>query len=255
MRRFGLLIGATVFLGVVWWLRGNTDVLTFVVPTNREVLYATTFTDGVFLADWSTEDRRGYVSELVDEQLQLTIEEAVFLAPGTPNALRATMQYPLRDFDYRVEATALEGPLNNSFGVVFRQLDPQTYYIFYISSDGYYSVWRETPAGRIALSNWIPTDAVNQGTDGVTNRVRVVAQGSEFVFFVNDTPLPLCVPDAPSGESTYIEATATCVDGTMQPTLTDNTIPYGKIGVIVTPFVSGQLSVAFDNPVVLRPIE
>lgn len=255
MWRYSLLVVAAALLGGFWWLRGNTAALAFVVPANRDVLYATTFTDGLFLADWSTEDRRGYVSELVGDRLQLTIQEAVFLAPGPPNALRATLRYPLRDFDYRVEATVLEGPLNNSFGVVFRQLDPQTYYIFYISSDGYYSVWRETPAGRIALSNWIPTAAVNQGTDGVVNRLRVVAQGDEFVFFVNDVPLPLCVPDAPGGESTYVEATGTCEGGAMRPTLTDGTIAQGKVGVIVNPFASGQLSVAFDNPVVLAPRE
>ncbi len=255
MRRYSLLVIAVVLLGVVWGVRRNPEALAFVVPANGDVLYATTFTDGTLLMDWSTEDRRGYVSELIDERLQLTIQEAVFLAPGRPDALRATMRYPLRDFDYRVETTVLEGPLNNSFGVVFRQLDPQTYYIFYISSDGYYSVWREAPAGRIALSTWIPTDAVNQGTDSVTNQLRVVAEGDEFAFFVNDTSLPLCVPDDPEGESTYVESTSTCVEGSMQPTLTDATIPHGKIGVIVNPFASGQLSVAFDNPVVLSPPE
>jgi len=253
MRRLWFLLLSILFLGGIWWLRGNTEVLRFTVPQNRDVLYATTFTDGRFIEDWSTEDRRGYVSGIEDDQLQLMIEEAVFLAPTDPNALRATLQYNFGDFDYRVKTEVLESPLNNSFGVIFRQADPFTYYIFYISSDGYYSVWRETPAGRIALSTWIPSDVIAQGTDGVENTVRVVGEGNTFQFYVNGEAMMLCVPTDPDGESTYVEATEECVEGQMQPTLTDDTIAEGRLGVIINPFSSGQISVGFDNPVVLRP--
>ncbi|MEO0565849.1 MAG: hypothetical protein AAF125_27315, partial [Chloroflexota bacterium] len=213
MRRFTLWIIALLCLGAVMMLRRNAEALQFVVPTNRDLLYATTFSDGQFTTDWSTEDRRGYVSDISNGQLQLTIEEAVFLAERSPNAIRATNRYRFGDFDYRVRTTALEGPENNSFGIVFRQVSPDTYYIFYISSDGYYSIWRETPAGRIALSAWIPTDVINQGTDNITNDIRVVGTGNTFSFYANGEQLRVCVPDDPSGESTYVESTEECVGG------------------------------------------
>jgi hypothetical protein len=254
MRRWVFLLGSVVFVALMWWLQGQADRIRYVIPANQDILYATTFNDGAFAADWTTEERRGYVSTITEDRLRLTIEQAVFMLPSRPDALRTTNRFSFRDFDYRVTTTALEGPENNSFGVIFRQASPTTYYIFYISSDGYYSVWRETPAGRIALSAWIPSEAINQGTDNITNTVRVLANGDTFRFFVNGTPLMVCVPDDPNGESTYVEADEACIAGQMQPTLTDAIIPTGKLGVIVNPFASGQLAVAFDN-VVVRPPE
>lgn len=253
MRRWIFLLLSLGVLALVWWLRGNAHQFAFVVPANRDVLYATTFTDSRFAEDWSLEERRGYLSGVVDDRIQLTIEEAVFLTPSGPDALRTMNRFNYSDFDLRVQTTVLEGPENNSFGVIFRQVDPATYYIFYISSDGYYSVWRELPTGYIARSNWIPTDVVRQGTEGVVNDIRVVAQGDTFQFYINDTLMQVCVPNNPDGESTYVESRSECVDGTMQDALVDDTIASGQLGMIVTPFASGQLTVAFDNVVVLSP--
>jgi hypothetical protein len=253
MRRWIFLLFSILLLVLTWWLRGNTDRFVFVVPSNREVLYASSFTDGRFAEDWSLEDRRGYLSGIVEDRIQLTIEDAVFLTPSGPDALRTMNRFSFGDFDYRVQTTALEGPDNNSFGVIFRQTDPATYYIFYISSDGYYSVWRELPTGYIALSNWIPTDVIRQGTDGAVNDIRVVAQGGTFQFYINDMLVQVCVPNNPDGESTYVESRSECVDGTMQDTLVDNTIANGQLGIIVSPFASGQLTIAFDNALVLSP--
>ncbi len=249
MRRVMFLLGSVVLLGVVWWLRGSTDALRFVVPGNAPVLYATTFGNGALLEDWSQQDRRGYITDISDEALSLTIEEVVFIAEANPEALRATNRYLFQDFDYRVQATANEGPVDNSFGVVFRQLDEETYYLFLISSDGFYSVWRQLPGVPLReLSTWIESDAIAQGI-GAANAVRVTAQGADFQFYVNGEQLPVCIPDNPDGTSTFTGGE--CIDGAMLTTLTDDNIPYGKLGVIVSPFAPGQLTVTFDNVVVL----
>lgn len=248
MRRWWFLVVSLLFLGFVLVLRQFQDALRFVVsPDAGAVLYATTFTDGRFAEHWSAQDRRGGTISFDDHALRLTFDEFV----PSQSLLRSINRYPFSDFDLQVTAQALTGPLDNSFGIVFRQLDDQTYYLFYISSDGYYSVWRETPAERFALSTWIPTEAINQGADGsTTNTLRVVAEGNIFRFFVNDEPLQLCIPDLPDGESTY---TTECVDGTMQPTLSDDTIPYGRIGVAIETLRDGGMTVQFDD-VLLRSL-
>lgn len=248
MRRLLYPIVSLLLLAVVLWLRGQADRMRFVVPNNAaDVLYASTFANA---ADWEQQDRRGYVIDRAQERLTLTIEEVVFMAEDTPDSLRSTLPYLFENFDYRVETSALEGPLDNSFGVVFRQADDETHYYFLISSDGYYSVWRKV-AGfpPQELSAWIPSDAIVQGVDGETNTLRVVGQGDEFRFFVNGEPLLLCIPNNPDGLSTY--SGGECVGGEMRDTLVDDTIPDGKLGVIVNPLAPGQLSVAFDDALVL----
>lgn len=245
MRRAWFLLLSLLILGVTLGLRQIEDTLGFIVPSNRAVLYATTFDAATYGDDWSVQDRRGGVTTIADGVLTLTFDSNT----QRRELLRSVNVYPYGDFDLRVTASATAGPLDNSYGVVFRQLDESTYYLFYISSDGYYSVWRETPNGRIALSTWIPSDAIVQGADGSTeNRLRVMAQGDTFRFEVNDTPLQLCIPNNPDGESTY---TVECVDGTMQDTLTDDTIPYGQLGVAVETLRDGELAAQFDDVVVL----
>jgi hypothetical protein len=249
MRRAGFLLVALVLVGLAWWSRGQTDAVRFIVPANP-IQYATTFDGGKFAEDWSVEERRGYVVAADNDQLTLTIQEAVFMA-GAASSLRATNRYLFRDFDLQVTTIAESGPLNNSFGVVFRQLDPQTYYTFYISSDGYYSVWYESAEASTRLSDWIASDVIQQGVDGARNTIRVIADGDTFSFLVNGQQLDLCIPDDPAGQSTM--AAGECVDGSLQPTLTDTRLPYGQIGLILAPIASGEQAIAFDNVVVRSP--
>ena len=242
-----MLVSVAV-LGAVLWGRGQADSLEFIVPQDAApVLYATTFDDGQFTSDWFQTERRGGVSAITDDALVLTFDERT---PGRERLL-STNQYLFRDFDLQVDASVTAGPLNNSYGVVFRRLNEQTYYLFYVSSDGYYSVWRETPQQVIKLSDWIASDAVNQGVDGQTNRLRVVAERDTFRFFVNETALEVCIPDDPTGESTM--SGGECIGGTLQPTLVDDTIPYGAPGVAIETILDGGMSVTFDNVVLLPP--
>lgn len=248
MRQLIVFVGSVLVLLLVVWLRRSADNFRFVVPPRAgDVLYATTFDGGILSEDWSIEVRRGGAIEIADGALHLQFDEIV---PGE-NLLRSNNQYLFGDFDMRVTSAATGGTMNNSFGVIFRQIDPQTYYLFYISSDGWYSVWRETPDERFALSNWIPSDAIVQGVTGERNVLRVVAEGDTFRFFVNDEHLLLCVPDDRGGQSTY---TNECVGGTMQDSLTDTTIPYGQVGVAIETIVDGGMAVTFDD-VVLVPAD
>jgi len=236
-------------LCLAWWGRGREDTLRFVIPHDASpVLYATTFARQQAGDDWALQARRGGTVEVTQEALELTLD------PQTPGRVRllSTQRWLFEDFDLQADAAATDGPLNNSYGVVFRRLNENTYYLFYVSSDGYYSVWRETPEQIIKLSDWIQSDAVEQGTDGAVNALRVVARGDTFQFYVNGQPLSVCIPDDRSGESTM--SGGECVAGQLQPSLMDDTIPYGAVGVAVETILEGGMAATFDN-IVVMPVE
>lgn len=241
-----LLVSVVLFVGV-WWLRQDSDRLNFRLPCDASgVLYANTFTDDLSLADWAQQDRRGGTIAQADGVLRLAFAEVV--PPGA--RLFSFEPYTLCNFDYTLTAAVTGGPLNNAYGVIFRYVDPQTYYIFYVSSDGFYQVLRVLPEGWFRLSDWMPSEAIQQGVNGEQNRLRVVAEGARFRFFVNDEPLMLCVPNTPTGESTFA---GECVEGSLQAEVRDDAIPYGKVGVVIETIVSGGLVAEFDDVVVRGP--
>jgi hypothetical protein len=132
------------------------------------------------------------------------------------------------DFVLEVEATQVSGPNNNSYGVLFRVQDPTAYYRFDISGDGYYAVTRRDPTGggrwTWLTGDWVPSTAIHQGAS--TNRIRVLAQGSHFVFWVNGEQL-------------------TEAD--------DKTYSRGAIGLNAGSFDEPGVMVSFDNLTITKP--
>jgi hypothetical protein len=195
------------------------------------------------------------------------------------------------DFDVSVQASAIDGPIDNGFGLVFRLQEPvercdmpllalcalaevdilnvglrllfpaqattpSGYYMFLISSDGYYSVWKaedifgETQASMV--STWIPSDVILQGLDA-ENTIRVQGIGDAFRFFINEQAVALCIPDAEGAESTYFMDT--CVDGQMVTTWRDATFGDGKNWCSGKQYSDGGtgVTVAFDQVIVTQP--
>jgi hypothetical protein len=148
-----------------------------------------------------------------------------FLVKNDLGLFWTTAGESLRDGVYEVEATQLEGPLDNGYGMLFRvDTDENSFYMFEVSGDGY--VWtglcrerceaEETP---FIENGWFQSDAVNSGLDA-TNVLRVRAEGGNLIFFVNDQEVGR---------------------------VTDNTLDAGDIGLVVETFGEGGVLVAFDN--------
>ena len=100
------------------------------------------------------------------------------------------------------------------------------------------------------MSNWIDTPLVNQGIGG-ENRLRVVAEGDAFRFWINDEPAPVCVPNNPDAESTYVMGT--CVEGAMLDVLRDSSLASGQIGVVALTFGEPDVVAEFDDVVIYSP--
>jgi hypothetical protein len=147
-----------------------------------------------------------------------------FLVKAELGLFWATAGVERGDGIYQVEATQLDGPLDNGYGLMFRvNTDTNSFYLFEVSGDGY--VWigvcensceEEQP---LVGDGWVASDAVNQGLNA-TNVLRVRVEGGNMIFFVNDQEVAR---------------------------VTDNTLRQGDIGIMVETLGQGDVLVAFDN--------
>lgn len=90
---------------------------------------------------------------------------------------------------YEVEATQIDGPLDNGYGMLFRaDTENGNFYLFKVSGDGYVWIGRyrdEAEEQAIIGDHWFASPAVNQGLNQ-SNRLRVQAESGNMIFFVND---------------------------------------------------------------------
>jgi hypothetical protein len=142
-------------------------------------------------------------------------EESLYWATGGEN---------FTDGVYEVEATAVDGTLNNGFGMMFRyDEETDSFYLFEVSSDGY--VWIGlcqngcSEVDAVVEGGWFQSDAVNLGLDA-TNFLRVEAKGSNLAFYVN---------------------------GIEVGRMNDSTLTGGDIGLLVETFDEGGVRILFDN--------
>ena len=154
------------------------------------------------------------------------IENGVFnLTAFVDNGIYWTS--PSERFDdgiYEVEATAVAGPENNGFGLMFF-IDEATndFYLFEISSDGY--VWIGFCANGcdevelLVDDGWFESELIRQGL-GNTNRLTVEVVGGEMRFMIN---------------------------GQEAATATDTRLTSGDMGLLVETFDEGDVRVQFDN--------
>jgi hypothetical protein len=241
LRRIAILVALALVLGGL--IGANQQISQWhyeLSGTSGELLYLSTFDEG---ADWALFEGR-LSAQLSDGRLLLNV--------GLPeSAPLTTARVYVRDFDLRTSAQATTGPLNNGYGVIFRYQNPQNFYMFLVSSDGYYQVSRVLNDNTTELSTWIPSAIVNAELN-VENHLRVVARGASFEFFINDQRAQLCIPTAADAVSTYREGLG-CIGGTMQDALTDTSFASGQVGVIARSFDEPDVIAAFDNVQLYSP--
>ena len=131
---------------------------------------------------------------------------------------------------YEVEATQIDGPLDNGYGLLFRA-NPATgdFFLFKISGDGYVWIGRyRDGAEEVTLigDHWFESAAV-QGGLNVANRLTVRAEAGNMIFYVN---------------------------GQEVGRVTDNTFTAGDVGLLVQTLGGAPVTVSFDN-LSVRPLD
>ena len=136
----------------------------------------------------------------------------------------ATAGENFADGSYEVEATPLDGAIDNGYGMLFRvDEEKDKFYVFKVSSDGYVFLGRcaDGCLEEEALTNqdWFDSASVQTGF-GVTNHLKADVSGTEMVFFVNGDEVGRASDDA---------------------------LAKGDIGLLAETFTPGGLQVTFDN--------
>lgn len=249
MRRLLILFAFAVLLAVLVVLnRAAADWRPVVGGAPGELVYAASFDgapDDPFNLEWEQYGGR-LNAGIADGALQIEVGDA----PSLPYSL-SRAHYA--DFDLRARASAVSGPIDNSYGVIFRAQDAANNMRFMVSSDGYYQVARILDGVETILSAWILDETnVRAGLNAV-NHLRVIGVGDRFAFEINGASVPLCVPNEPGAISTY--AGGQCYGGTMQTTLSDGALSTGRVGVIAGATGTGGAGVIarFVDVIVIEP--
>jgi len=172
--------------------------------------------------NWSLESDLEASANYTNGQLQLHIT-----APNLVTWVEL-QERQFDDFVLEVDASQIGGSSDNSYGVIFRVQDPSAYYIFEISGDAYYAFKRldKVEGGRWVwlTEDWLESAAIRPGI--ATNRIKIIASGSSFVFYVNGQQV------AQAEDSTYSS---------------------GAIGLDAGSFHQADVQIAFDNLIIRKP--
>jgi len=144
-----------------------------------------------------------------------------------PNSdLFANPNMNFKDAVVEVTAHRVDGPEDNSFGVICRYRDAQNFYAAQISSDGYAGIFRmkEGNYELLGVEKMIPAPAVLGGS--AENLIRFECVGSTLILIVNNSPVD------------YRE---------------DSSFDSGGVGLIAGTFAEPGVSIAFDDFYVTVP--
>ncbi|MEJ5223271.1 MAG: hypothetical protein WHV44_02365 [Anaerolineales bacterium] len=125
-----------------------------------------------------------------------------------------------------VDSLKFAGPEINRIGLVCRYQNPQNYYFFIISTDGYYGVGKvkDGISTLLAQTQMERNSAVQSGA--AINRLRGECVGNTLIFYVNQKPLAI---------------------------VNDPDFTQGDVGLLVGAFDDAGVDVYFDNFIVTKP--
>ena len=179
------------------------------------VLYSDDFSDSS--SGWDIRSDESGSTDYVNGQYFIQINEEqldVFSNPGS---------FFAEGIRIEVEAIKIGGDDDNDFGIICRYRDPQNYYYFVISSDGFFAAYRviNGETSFIGEDGWDSSSAINLGA--ASNTIRVDCVGSTFRLYAN---------------------------GTLLREVQDATFIDGDVGLIAGTFDVPGTTIAFDNFVV-----
>ena len=149
-------------------------------PSSWPVVFSDKFTSDVHR--WSVGKKN---DDLVTGEWQITegkyrweaeASKGMVVWPTVPN------NEPVSDFYLNVEAGQVSGDKDNSYGIAFRH-NSQGYYLFRIRDDQQFGFSILDEGEWTTLIEWTETSAIRPGE---ANRLTVIADGSQFTFFIND---------------------------------------------------------------------
>jgi hypothetical protein len=136
----------------------------------------------------------------------------------------ATLDKNSKDISVEVDATKLDGPDINGFGIICRLVDNRNFYAFLVASTGYYSIWKMIGGEWDTLVPWTAAPSLVPGNG--TNRLRADCAGATLSFFIN---------------------------GIQLPSVNDTSLPIGDVGIIISAYEKPNVAILFDNFIGYQP--
>ena len=234
-----------------------------------DVLYATSF--DAYADDWDSFQGRDQAQMQPSDGLNLTANSenypavaggSLVITYGSPIAgeiVWSALDRIVRDFDMRVTAQQVSGPVDQSqFGVIFRYRDEGNFYVFRITGDGWYKLAKVVDGVAEIVSDWGQSNAIHtsvQGAEGETthraNVIRIVGQGDQFRFWVNGQPLSLCLRG--TNATSMWTAPGECFTSELTDEYVNSTFTQGQIALAVGSLDGSAVTVAFDDLVIVGP--
>jgi hypothetical protein len=168
---------------------------------------------------WGTWNRPGAVISYEKEGLRVVVSQ-------TNADFWSVAGKRFRDVSISVEATCLDGPSDNDFGVICRYQDRKNFYMFLVSSDGYYGI-AKMKDDRHSL---IGTEQLQYSGDILPAQTMHRLQAD-------------CVGDRLS----------LSVDGRLLLTVEDGDYTSGDVGLLAGAYSTPGVDVLFDHFVVKQP--
>ncbi len=186
----GTLITALVAAGVLGANKPTPTVVpnaTPVAAVTAPLTPAPVATAGVLFEEDFSAQRNDWLTEVSPEvekgyeggEFRISVYQRNFSTWTYPQPSR-----DLADFAVEVDTRWVSGPLDNEYGLLTRYQDASDeFYLFAISSHGFYTIEKYQGGRWHDLVKWTEAEAVKQGE--AVNRLRVTCQGSTLRFFAN----------------------------------------------------------------------
>ncbi len=250
LRTAGIVLWTAVVAGLALALAIMTDLIELPVPhpDPGELLFATTFDS--FNDEWDIQVGRDSQQITDGENGQQLVITYGTLYSG--EIVWSTLDRKYNDFDLQVTARRISGPLDNQYGVIFRYRDEKNFYLFKISSDGYYSLAKVKNEVQEVISDWGMSDSIHQ--ENSANQLRVVALGDSFRFYVNDQPMPLCLKG--DYANSMWAGPGECRTSNLVYVYRDGDFHQGRVALMAgasADLESGDIVVAFDDLLMVGP--
>lgn len=197
------------------------------VPTNTPRPTPSPTPDAVLLDETDFGDTSCFRQMQSDNEVERFVKAGqfhIYVKVPDLSAWEFCENMPFTDFNVEAQATQLNGPDSNGYGLILRASSNQ-FYLFMIGGDGYYSFVHYAQDGTPDfIIEWTQSPTINQGNQ--TNELKAEAVGSHFKFYIN---------------------------GELVDEADDERLTSGDVGFFVLSSDQDGLDVAFDNLKVSLP--
>jgi hypothetical protein len=190
---------------------------------NLNFLYSDDFTDTS--SGWDRFQNETGVTDYANVGYVIYIKKANVIKWANPSS----QTFP-KNVSIEVDVKKKDGPADNAYGIICRYQNPDNFYYFYVSSDGFGGIGQKT-SGRYRIIS---------SPDARLTQIEGVKQGAETNHLRAD-----CIDDS---LNLYVNETQVL-------TATNEAYTDGNVGLIVRTYDTGGVDILFNNFQVNKPEE